>query len=178
MSTVVSINATTAKQIRRISSMPAALNLFKRDCDFEETESRYTKLADYSEYVAGPFSCPQGGTCTQEISEEYSTSRSISIESSVSDPFGIISVSLGVEFEESFTHSISQSFQFPESSTGYVSSTPVLECWKGRWSSCDEDDGEFEVCQVNSRSPTSVDSAVITRSRKRSAALEVEEHIF
>ncbi|KAH7407092.1 hypothetical protein DE146DRAFT_630352 [Phaeosphaeria sp. MPI-PUGE-AT-0046c] len=181
---IMSLNVTTPKQARHVAAMPEARSLFdvhslaKRDCGFEKTEGPYTKLADYSEYVAGPFSCPQGGTCTQEISETFEISRSISIGTEISDPFGIISVSLDVTFEESYSHTVSQSFQFPESSTGYVSSTPVLECYKGRWTGCDEDDGIFEACHVNPGQPKSVDSAVITRSKKRSAVLEVEEHIL
>lgn len=84
-----------------------------------------------------------------------------------------------VTFEESYSYTISQSFTFPESSTGYVSSTPILECYKGYWSGCDdENEDEFEACQVNPGTPKAVDAAVITRSKKRGAALEVEEVIL
>ncbi|KAL6156612.1 hypothetical protein ACJQWK_07081 [Exserohilum turcicum] len=180
---IMSLNVTTPQQARSVAAMPEVRSLHevhslaKRDCNFVKTEGPYTKLADKSEYVAGPFSCPQGGTCEQTVEKSYSISRSISASVSVSDPFGIISASLSVDFEKSYSYSISKSFSFPESSTGYVSSTPVLECYRGYFDGCDSDNGNvFEACQRNPGNPKAVDTAVITRSKKRSA--EVEEIVL
>jgi hypothetical protein len=154
-------------------NLPEVHSLAKRDCTFVKSEGPYTKLVDYSEYVAGPFSCTVGGGCHKSITHEYSISRSISVGVSIGDPFGIISASLDVEFEESYSYSFTDQFDFAESTTGYVTSTPILQCWKGHYEGCDSDNNkDVEVCHVNPGEQKAVNSAVVSRAKKRAVPLE------
>ncbi|KAL3442818.1 hypothetical protein BJX65DRAFT_312432 [Aspergillus insuetus] len=118
----------------------------KRDCSsFTLRTGPYIKsggMLTVSDPVSGPASVA--------ISESITVGRSQTFSASVGDPYGIISLSSGVEFSESTTNQLSYTFEVQDGQNGYVGWTPQLNCVEGVLSGCDgAADESGEVCGPN-----------------------------
>lgn len=72
-----------------------------------------------------------------EIQYDQSVSRSTEFDASIGDPFGIISLSVGVTFEDSETKGFTAKVPVPAGQQGVVGFTPVYLCTTGSLEDCD-----------------------------------------
>ncbi|KAL3496450.1 hypothetical protein BJX62DRAFT_232558 [Aspergillus germanicus] len=116
----------------------AVAPIVKRDCDtFTQTNGPYE--------IVGPshkVSDTKFGPGHIDVSESVETSRTTSFSASIGDPFGIISESVGFEFTESHSQSLTYSFDLAEGQNGYVSWAPTMTCVDGTLSGCDGGAGD------------------------------------
>ncbi|KAH8757181.1 hypothetical protein F5883DRAFT_607120 [Diaporthe sp. PMI_573] len=84
---------------------------------------------------------PSVGPFTQDteidVTYDQSISRSTSFDVSLGDPFGIISLSVGVEFQDSESEGFTIKVPVPARQQGVVGFTPVYQCTSGTLESCD-----------------------------------------
>lgn len=66
-----------------------------------------------------------------------SASRTTTFEASVGDPWGIISVSTGLQFQNTTSDSQEVSVEVPAGQSGYIGFTPYYRCTKGTLETCD-----------------------------------------
>lgn len=72
-----------------------------------------------------------------EITYDQTISRSTSFDVSVGDPFGIISLSIGVTLEDSETKGFTAKVPVPTGQQGVIGFTPVFQCSTGTLENCD-----------------------------------------
>ncbi|KAJ0418887.1 hypothetical protein BJY00DRAFT_314566 [Aspergillus carlsbadensis] len=130
----------------KVATIPKRHEVEKRDCStFNLRTGPYIKsggMLTVSDPVSGPASVA--------ISESITVGRSQTFSASVGDPYGIISLSSGVEFSESTTNQLSYTFEVQDGQNGYVGWSPQLNCVEGVLSGCDgAADESGEVCGPN-----------------------------
>jgi hypothetical protein len=73
-----------------------------------------------------------------DVSKAVEIGRTTTFSASVGDPYGIISASIGVDFSESKSTSLTYSLDITEGQTGYVAWAPTMTCYRGTLSNCDD----------------------------------------
>ncbi|SPO42329.1 uncharacterized protein PSANT_00012 [Moesziomyces antarcticus] len=117
--------------------------LRKRNCDSFEQLRTYTRSGDtrqISDVQEGPADVSSGGT------QEVSTTTSFS--SSVGDPFGIASVTVGFDFAEATSTTLEYTMSVPAGVSASIGWTPILQCVEGRMDRCDDEAGNGSVGEV------------------------------
>ncbi|KAH8898666.1 hypothetical protein GQ53DRAFT_358246 [Thozetella sp. PMI_491] len=78
---------------------------------------------------------------------DQTVETSTTFDTSIGDPFGIVSVSVGFEFSESHTNGVQYELPVPAGVAGRAGFTPVYRCTKGKITDCDGKVGdEHEAC--------------------------------
>ncbi|KAL2798469.1 hypothetical protein BJX66DRAFT_334170 [Aspergillus keveii] len=116
----------------KVQGTPVEPKLIKRDCSSFSKEDQY-EITGPSHSVSNPVT----GPADVQISTTVESSRTTSFSSSIGDPWGIISATVGVEFEESVSTTLSYTFQVLEGQTGYIAWSPTMTCVRGTLSGCD-----------------------------------------
>lgn len=120
----------------------------KRDCGTFTEDENYTK-GGRQVRVSPTQNCNSNAGCTIEISTSIETGYSVSVSVGF-NIMEIITAEVGMEFHESETRSISNTYTQASGTRGYVSFIPTFECTKGTVSDCDDDDiadgDEVEAC--------------------------------
>jgi hypothetical protein len=80
---------------------------------------------------------PVRGPAELTIEWTNTVGQTASFSASVGDPFGIISATVGIEFTQEQSYSISRTFEVLEGQVGYVGYTPYLTCVDGTLRGCD-----------------------------------------
>ncbi|KAL2840588.1 hypothetical protein BJX68DRAFT_271537 [Aspergillus pseudodeflectus] len=125
----------------------------KRDCD------TFTQDGDPYEALGGSLkvSDTEVGPGHIDVSKSVEIGRTTTFSASVGDPYGIISESIGVEFSESESTSLTYSLDIDEGQTGYVAWAPTMTCYRGTLSNCDDGAEEAgEACNPKTDSDGNV----------------------
>lgn len=72
-----------------------------------------------------------------DVTYDQSVSRTTSFDASIGDPFGIISLSVNVAFEDSRSEGFTIKVPVPAGQQGVVGFTPVYQCTTGTLEDCD-----------------------------------------
>ncbi|KAL5340180.1 hypothetical protein BJX70DRAFT_396954 [Aspergillus crustosus] len=116
--------------------------LQKRDCTGFNAEDQFDIIGDsesVSNRVIGP--------AQVNIEKSVSTSRTTTFSSSAGDPYGVISVEVGFEFEESVETSLTYVFEVLEGQVGYIGWSPTMSCVRGTLTGCgDAGDQTGQAC--------------------------------
>jgi hypothetical protein len=143
--TVSDAGVSIFKPVEPLLSLSAAEKpVEKRDCDkFIQDGGEYTTVGSQSFRISQDFCGPDAGvTYTESVSVSHTTSFS----STVGDPFGIVSASVGFETTEETSSEVSYMFQAGEGQCGYVAFTPYYVCVKGSIEGCDAGPQSGNVC--------------------------------
>jgi len=125
----------------------AAKKLRKRDCDgFTVMNGPYTKGGN-NYPISDVVVCGPTEGCQATLGRTVTESTSFSVEVSVGDPFGIVSVSAGVEFSKEVSQSFEGTWDFGPGERGYVVFIPYITCVEGHFTGdCDDDGVITEIC--------------------------------
>ncbi|KAL4877982.1 hypothetical protein BJY04DRAFT_196811 [Aspergillus karnatakaensis] len=111
-------------------AIPAA----KRDCDtFTQDGSAYETVG-----ASLKVSDDEVGPGHIDVSKSVEVGRSTTFSASIGDPYGIISETLGVDFSESESTSLTYSLDISEGQNGYVAWAATMTCYRGTLSNCDD----------------------------------------
>lgn len=131
----------------------------KRDCSsYTANGAPYTKTGSASYQVSG-YICDSTSAVT--ITNEMSVAHTTTFSASVSDPFGIVSTSVGFKTETEASQSYSYMFTPMSGQCGHMSFTPFFTCTGGTITGCDAGDQNGEVCTAKRVSGQQVDGAYV-----------------
>ncbi|RAR10322.1 aldo/keto reductase family protein [Stemphylium lycopersici] len=121
--------------------------LTKRDCDgFEVTNGPFT-TGGQQYIISDVVTCSPTAECSATIAKEVTETTSFSTEVSVSDPLGIVSVSVGFEYEKSVSQTFEGSWKFGPGERGYVTFIPWITCVEGYFTGdCDDEGTTTQIC--------------------------------
>jgi hypothetical protein len=89
---------------------------------------------------------PVRGPAELTIEWTNTVGQSTSFSASVGDPYGIISATIGMEFHQEQSFSISRAFTVSEGQVGYVGYTQYMTCVDGTLSGCGGADETGYAC--------------------------------
>ncbi|KFY35978.1 hypothetical protein V494_05431 [Pseudogymnoascus sp. VKM F-4513 (FW-928)] len=136
-----------------VASQPARRrNLDKRDCDggwlkdsYIASGAPYIKTFETQIVSAGVAAGEEDRIIT--ITYDQSVSRSTSFDLSVGDPFGIVSLSVGMEFTDTENKGFTVQVTVPAGTAGRIGFTPAFRCTSGSLEKCDGGrTGKQETC--------------------------------
>ncbi|KAK8087336.1 hypothetical protein PG994_002310 [Apiospora phragmitis] len=82
-----------------------------------------------------------------QFDHTQSVSRSTTFDTTIGDPWGVISISTGESWEDTTTDTRSVTVAVPAGQSGYVSWTPIYRCTRGTLENCDGERTEvMESC--------------------------------
>ncbi|KAF2162491.1 hypothetical protein M409DRAFT_27114 [Zasmidium cellare ATCC 36951] len=134
-----------------ISERDVVKPLKKRDCEsFTVTRQPYT-VSGGNNIVSDTVTCSQTESCDATLGSSVTETWGVDVSVSVGDPFGIVSASVGVSWEQSIERSFSGTFTFGPGERGYVVFIPLLTCVEGAFDGDCEGNGQV----VTACGPTS-----------------------
>ncbi|KAM0716842.1 hypothetical protein Q7P37_006694 [Cladosporium fusiforme] len=113
-----------------IDDHAAESKLEKRCEEFTATSAPYT-APGAQQIISDIVTCPPTQECQATESKSVTESFSVGASVSVSDPLGIVSASVSVNWEESTTTDFSSTYTFGAGERGYVLFIPILTCVDG-----------------------------------------------
>jgi hypothetical protein len=109
-------------------------------------------------YVITNYICGDGSEL--ENSNQQYVTRTTTFGASVGDPFGIVTASTQISFEETAGQSTTYKFTLKEGQCGHINWTPFFDCIKGTLTGCGEGgDQTGEVCTAKRLGSGDIDGA-------------------
>jgi hypothetical protein len=177
-SSMIKARSASGTPVYKIGYAPENTNV-KRECKKFNEGSRYTStgelnisesahetIADDSchnfsgvdSYIMTGYICGDGSEIEQ--SNEQSVTRTTTFGASVGDPFGIVTVSTQISFEETAAQSSTYKFTPKDGQCGHINWTPFFDCIKGTMTDCGETgDQTGEVCTAKRLGSGDIDGA-------------------